>query len=102
MECPKCQQPMEKGRKFWNCQECGTSVPVAPSVTERVATAILPALEALPSVLALPLHEYAAETSPVLRLHRLCDAVEILTRFCAIVAIGEARGLNDGRLPEAV
>ncbi|MCP6726078.1 hypothetical protein NL526_28880, partial [Klebsiella pneumoniae] len=59
-------------------------------------------LDALPSLLALPLHEYATETSPVLRLHRLCDAVEILTRFCTIVAIGELRGPNDGNLPEAI
>lgn len=64
---------------------------------------MLAALEALPSVLSVPLHEYASEAaSPVLRLHRLCDAVEILTRFCAIVAIGEVRGLNAGKLPEAV
>jgi tetratricopeptide (TPR) repeat protein len=93
---------MEPGRKFWRCEECGETVPLVTSAITASATAPLEGLDALPSVLALPLHEYATETSPVLRLHRLCDAVEILTRFCVIVAIGELRGLNGGKLPPAV
>jgi hypothetical protein len=43
----------------------------------------------LPSVLAIPLAEYATETHPVLRLHRLCDAAEIVTRFCTLVGLAE-------------
>jgi hypothetical protein len=58
-------------------------------------------LARLPSVLAIPLGEYAAETHPVMRLHRLCDAVEILTRFLTIAALGELRArLGDDPLPE--
>jgi hypothetical protein len=93
--------------KFWMCGECGAQSPVgalsSPPVPLPVApTYPLPGLDALPSLLALPLHEYATENEPVLQLHRLCDAVEILTRFCTIVAIGEVRGLNEGKLPDAV
>jgi len=86
--------------KFWVCGECGEQPPIGALSTALANS--LPGLDALPSLLALPLREYATEKSPVLQLHRLCDAVEILTRFCSIVAIGEARGLNAGQLPEAV
>jgi hypothetical protein len=54
-------------------------------------------------VLAIPLHEYAAEAHPVMRLHRLCDAAEILTRFLTIEALGELRTrLGSAPLPEEV
>ena len=99
VECPRCQLPMIRGKKTWFCEDCKITQPFDDAV---VPPPPLKGLDALPSLLALPLHEYATETSPVLRLHRLCDAVEILTRFCTIVAIGEVRGLNDGQLPEAV
>jgi len=86
--------------KYWMCGECGERCPLAASPTALANP--LPGLDALPSLLALPLHEYAMERSPILQLYRLCDAVEILTRFCTIVAIGEVRGLNAGQLPKAV
>jgi WD40 repeat protein len=55
----------------------------------------------LPSVLAIPLGEYAREMHPVMRLHRLCDSVEILTRFSFIVELGELRKrLGDNPFPE--
>ena len=56
-------------------------------------------LSHLPSVLAIPLREYFAESHPVLQLQRLCDAAEILTRFCTIVALGEWRAFLGGELP---
>jgi WD40 repeat protein len=59
-----------------------------------------PAADRLPSLVAIPLHDYAAEGHPVLRLHRLCDAVEILTRFCTVAALSEHRArLGDDALP---
>jgi hypothetical protein len=91
---------MQRGKVQWGCVDCLISQPFDEA--DARAKSSLPVLDTLPSVLALPLHEYATEPSPVLRLHRLCDAVEILTRFCAIVAIGEVRGLNAGNLPEDV
>jgi hypothetical protein len=59
---------------------------------EALAPLALPGLDRLPSLLAIPLSELATEAHPVLRLHRLCDAVEILTRFTTIVVLGEIRG----------
>jgi hypothetical protein len=61
----------------------------------------VPDLQQLPSLVALPLQEAAAEPHPVLRLHRLCDAAEILSRFCTILALSEVRSqLGDNPLPE--
>jgi serine protease Do len=58
-------------------------------------------LERLPGVLAIPLHQFAATELPELRLHRLCDAVEILTRFATVLAVAEARLPDDpSKLPE--
>jgi WD40 repeat protein len=55
----------------------------------------------LPSVLAIPFGEYAHETHLVMRLHRLCDSVEILTRFSFIVELGELRKrLGNDPFPE--
>ena len=50
-----------------------------------------PGYELLPSVVAIPLAEYHAEAHPVMRLHRLCDAVEIIVRFLTVTALGEVR-----------
>jgi hypothetical protein len=58
-------------------------------------------LDSFPGVLALPLHEFAAANLDELRLHRLCDAIEILTRFCTVLAVAEARLPADPRkLPD--
>src|SRR5262249_53783946 len=43
----------------------------------------------LPHTLAVPLDEYALETNAYVKLHRLCDAAEMLTRFLAVVALAE-------------
>jgi hypothetical protein len=48
----------------------------------------------LPIVLSLPWEDYSREQRPWLRLWKLCETVELLTRFCTIVAIGEARALT--------
>ena len=90
MNCPQCQVPMHRGLKFWMCEECGHRVP-------RTAS---PAPPDLPNLLAIPLHEVFATPLPELRLHRLCDAVEILTRFCTILALAEVRLPDEqSRLP---
>ena len=57
----------------------------------------------LPSVIAIPLEEYFRETHPVQRLHRLCDTVEVLTKFLTIAALGELRRQLRGQpLPETL
>jgi hypothetical protein len=99
MDCPHGHGPLLKGKKYWVCEECGHRVPVS----DAAAGPPPDALAALPSPLALPLRDYAQEAHPVLRLHRLCDAVEIVTRFCVVVALGEQRVRCAGQpLPEAL
>ncbi len=81
--------------EFVCSRKCGGPLVRADGAAEELAR--------LPSVLAIPLGEYAAETHPVLRLHRLCHAVEILTRFCTMVALGELRALHgDTPLPDGL
>jgi hypothetical protein len=58
-------------------------------------------LDRLPGVLAIPLHEFVVADLPELRLHRLCDAFEIITRFCTALAVAEVRLLVEApNLPE--
>lgn len=102
MQCQKNHGPMTRGAGFWICLQCGEKLAdeSASQGSDAVGIGALPGLQYLPSFLAIPLHEFAVEAHPVLKLHRLCDAAEVLTRFCAIVAIGEVCSLNDNKLPE--
>jgi hypothetical protein len=60
-------------------------------------------LDCLPGVLAIPLKAFAAEDRAELRLHRLCDAFEVLTRFGTILVVAEVRLPDDpSRLPAAL
>jgi tetratricopeptide (TPR) repeat protein len=60
-------------------------------------------IDRLPSVLAIPLRDYLREPHPVLRVHRLCDAAEILARFLTIVSLAEVRRLlGDDPLPDGL
>ncbi len=55
-------------------------------------------LEALPSVVAIPLADLANETHPVVRLWRVCDCAELLLRLCVFVGAAELHP----RLPDEV
>lgn len=90
--CPHGHGPMAAGAGFWVCLVCGTRIDPDGEIP-AVASWQQPfdGYAILPSQLALPLDAYARERHPVLKLHRLCDAVEVLTRFCTILAIGELR-----------
>src|SRR4051794_30855305 len=46
-------------------------------------------VQKLPHPLAVVLHEYLAEPNDYIKLHRLCDAAEMLTRFLATVVLAE-------------
>lgn len=102
MLCPRCQSPLTPVGKFAFCGNSQHSQALEPATTAAPpVSARLVDLARLPSILALPLHEFAGTTQPVLRLHRLCDAVEVLTRFCTLVLLGELRGLQGNRpLPD--
>jgi WD40 repeat protein len=106
--CDRCGRVWDDqlaGENDFRCsRKCGgTLVPIqGQPPTVRLAWA-RERLARLPSVLAIPLHEYAAEAHSVMRLHRLCDAAEILTRFLTIVALAELRGrLGGAPLPGEV
>jgi WD40 repeat protein len=89
MDCPRCHQPMNSVGKHWVCgaHEQLVTVPIGPALLGPPSTRF----DRLPSVLAIPFFEYYQETHPVMRLHRLCDAIEILTRFSFMVELGELR-----------
>ncbi|HUH03899.1 MAG TPA: NACHT domain-containing protein, partial [Kofleriaceae bacterium] len=58
-------------------------------------------IDELPSVLALPLREYAGERDPLLRLWHLCDVTELTLRVLASLAIADwSRG--DEGLPSTL
>lgn len=46
-------------------------------------------LAELPSILAIPLHDYQTETNPVLRLWHACDAVELALRLAVMLGVAE-------------
>lgn len=73
---------------FWFCETCLDRLPVNDVSSPRADVRLL---VELPSIVAIPFDEYLREDHPVQRLHRLCDAVEILTRFLTIVAFAEVR-----------
>jgi len=99
MECPGGHGPMAHVGRFLVCGQCGYQA----ECSARPSPGVSDSYQRLPSILAIPLAEFAGETHPVMRLHRLCDAVEIVTRFCTIVALGELRQrLADQPLPNTL
>jgi len=76
---------------FWFCDTCLDRFPVLDASSPLADVHLL---LNLPSIIAIPFDEYVRENHPVQKLHRLCDAVEILTRFLTIVAIAEVRGCS--------
>jgi hypothetical protein len=64
---------------------------------------MLPIISRLPSPIAIPLNSYWVEQNPVLQIHRMCDAAELLTRFLTIIALAELRrSLGDAPLPKTL
>lgn len=57
-------------------------------------------LDMLPAVLAIPLHDHLRETHTIMRLHRLCDALEALTRFATLVGWMDLQEHLEGHMPE--
>jgi len=82
---------MARVGRFWICGEHAEPVTLAAeAVAARVApptqqqrAVIPPGLEGLPFPLALVLSELYSETRDDVRLHRLTDAAEMITRHCA-------------------
>lgn len=105
MYCPSGHGQLLRGTRNWVCEECGHKVPIQPTSPEVSSQLpqIIDALPQLPSLLALPLRDFLEEPHPTQRLHRLCDAGEIVTRFCTVVLLGEVRRRTpNGALPTAL
>ncbi|MFO1419568.1 MAG: NACHT domain-containing protein [Candidatus Competibacteraceae bacterium] len=60
----------------------------APAPSAPSAPAVSIDLDALPTVIALPLREYRDETNPVLKLWYACDGVEMLLRLVVMMGLG--------------
>src|SRR4051812_38746683 len=89
MNCPRCWLPMTLVGQFWTC---GAHAPpeFLPQVSPPPPThPLTPLLDELPTPLALPLAEWLREPFAFVALHRLTDAAELITRFLAIVALGD-------------
>ncbi len=101
MHCPHCAGPMIRGQRAWVCEECGQRLPLTADTPPSYA---LPDdLASWPSLLAIPLQEFRAEPHAVMRLHRLCDAAETVTRFMTILALADLRRvLDDAPLPQGL
>ena len=56
-------------------------------------------LERLPSVIAIPLGEYAAEKDPLLGLWRICDTIELTLRLVVAVGIADVLRASKQVLP---
>jgi WD40 repeat protein len=57
---------------------------------------------ALPTPLAIPWSDYWEEDHPRVRLHMLCDLLEMIIRWCTAIALAETRFAHEGQLPEDV
>lgn len=58
-----------------------------------------PALAGLPIYLAIPWAEYLSESHPRIRLHLLCDSVELMVRWAVVVSLSEIRAAHREGLP---
>lgn len=56
-------------------------------------------VERLPSVIAIPLSEYAAEKDPLLCLWRMCDTIELTLRLVVAVAVADVLRASEQVLP---
>lgn len=88
---PRCAlhgTELERKKRGWFCDDCGSLVEPA-SVLTGLGDSQRSELRGWPSVLATPLEEYAREQDPLLRLWLLCEAVELTYRFLFALSVAE-------------
>ena len=61
------------------------------SNTETSSSSFSNFIKDLPQVIAIPLHEYAEEDHPGMKLWAACDAVELLLKFLVIIGAADRR-----------
>ena len=103
--CNSCGGELTRLRKGWLCEDCGERIPPDAFALEPSAEAADPRvlgeiIDRLPSLLAIPLADYAAEQNPVLKLWYACDVVELMLRFLVMVGVADLR--RHGDLPDRV
>jgi len=90
---------MTPGQGFWVCLHCGVRI----DGRAKTGTALAGALSSLPHAIALPVAEYFRASRGYEKLHRLTDAAELLTRFCAAVRLADLLDRSpDHSFPEKV
>lgn len=84
MRCPLCNTLMNPESDLWVCADHGPQALLSNS--ER---ALITLAANLPLPLAVVLSEYVREDNSFVKLHRLTDAAEIITRFLAMVLLSD-------------
>ena len=64
---------------------------LSSSNTETTSGSFSNFIKDLPQVIAIPLHEYAEEDHPGMKLWAACDAVELLLKFLVIIGAADRR-----------
>ena len=94
MRC-SCGGELERRDQGWVCAACDRSWPEPPpELAQAEDGSLLELTGRLPFPLALVLSEYASETHPFVRLHRMVDAAEVLTRFASLVLLADVYRLE--------
>lgn len=105
IRCKKCGQPLTQVGNFLICPNHGEqsiekpSSPVPPAATE--SHPLLTLSHDLPFPLALIIRDYLSADNPFIKLHRLTDGAELLTRFVTIIVLSDLLRLR-GEYPESI
>jgi hypothetical protein len=98
MACPLCNEISETGEGISLCIEheqvlegSASLNPAAPITTKAYDVAI----GELPTTLAIVVNEFLQEVNPFIKLHRLIDATEILTRFVVVVLLNDILRIHE-------
>ena len=59
--------------------------------TNKSSSSLSNLIKDLPQVIAIPLHEYAEEDHPGMKLWAACDAIELLLKFLVIIGAADRR-----------
>jgi NACHT domain len=86
MDCPKCNGQLGREQRTWHCTRCDS---VFALDDPRLSSALEAIVSCLPHPLAVLLKEYEEEKNLYLKLHRMCDAAEMLVRFLTGIAFAE-------------
>ncbi|MGE5423045.1 MAG: hypothetical protein ACM3QW_07260, partial [Ignavibacteriales bacterium] len=87
MKCPVCGSEMDRTKKNWICESEEHQDPIIIPIEAQ--NPLPDYLKDLPTPVSIPLVEYWSETNPYIKLYRLCDAAEMITRFFAVVLLSD-------------